>query len=150
MPRLRVGLRRKAPNPGHGLMQPRGKTRRTTVPDPSAKRAPYLAKRHFKASAPNRLWVADFTYCSTWSGTVCTALVIDVFSRRIVGWRTTRTMTTDLPFDALQMAICARNERLEIWYITPTMDHSIPPFATPIDSSRPARTARSARPEIPC
>ena len=91
----------------------RGKTRRTTVPDPSAKRAPDLVKRKFKASEPNRLWVADFTYCSTWSGTVYTAFVIDVFSRRIVGWRTARTMTTDLPFDALEMAIWARNERLE-------------------------------------
>jgi putative transposase len=91
----------------------RGKTRRTTVPDPSATPAPDLVKRHFKASAPNHLWVADFTYCSTWSGTVYTACVIDVFSRRIVGWRTARTMTTDLPLDALQMAIWARNERLD-------------------------------------
>jgi hypothetical protein len=58
----------------------RGKTRRTTVSDPSAKRAPDLVKRQFKAHAPNRLWVADFTYCATWSGTVYTAFVIDVFS----------------------------------------------------------------------
>jgi putative transposase len=79
--------------------------RRTTVPDPSAKQTPDLVNRHFKASEPNRLWVADFTYCSTWSGIVYTALVIDVFSRRIVGWTTAHTMTTDLALDALQMAL---------------------------------------------
>jgi putative transposase len=79
----------------------RGATRRTTVADPSATPAPDLVKRHFHTSAPNLLWVADFTYCSTWSGMVYTALVIDVFSRRIVGWRIAQSMTTDLPLDAL-------------------------------------------------
>jgi putative transposase len=91
----------------------RGKARRTTVADPSAKRAPDLVKRHFTAAAPNRLWVADFTYCSTWSGMVYTAFVVDVYSRRIVGWRTSTSMTTDLPLDALEMAIWARNDRVE-------------------------------------
>jgi putative transposase len=91
----------------------RGKTRRTTIADPAAARSPDLVKRKFSAAAPNRLWVADFTYCATWSGTVYTAFVIDVFSRRIVGWRTAITMTTDLPLDALEMAIWARNERLD-------------------------------------
>lgn len=91
----------------------RGKTRRTTIPDPSAKRAADLVKRRFTAAAPNRLWVADFTYCSTWSGTVYTAFVVDVYSRRIVGWRTSTAMTTDLPLDALEMAIWARNDRIE-------------------------------------
>jgi putative transposase len=57
--------------------------------------------------------VADFTYCAAWSGMVYTAFVIDVFSRRIVGWRTAYSMTTDLPLDALEMAIWARNERLD-------------------------------------
>ena len=91
----------------------RGKTRRTTVADASAKRAPDLVKRDFTAAAPNRLWVADFTYCSTWSGMVYTAFVVDVYSRRIVGWRTSTSMTTDLPLDALEMAIWARNDRIE-------------------------------------
>lgn len=91
----------------------RGKTRRTTVPDASAKRAPDLVKRAFTAPAPNRLWIADFTYCVTWSGTVYTAFVVDVYSRRIVGWRTATTMTTDLPLDALEMAMWARKERLD-------------------------------------
>jgi putative transposase len=91
----------------------RGKTRRTTIADPAAAKAPDLVKRNFSAEAPNRLWVADFTYCATWSGMVYTAFVIDVFSRRIVGWRTAYSMTTDLPLDALEMAIWARNDRLD-------------------------------------
>jgi putative transposase len=91
----------------------RGKTRRTTVVDPSARRPPDLVKRDFTAVAPNRLWVADFTYRATWAGTVYTAFVIDVYSRRIVGWRTATSMTTDLPLDALEMAIWARNDRLD-------------------------------------
>jgi putative transposase len=91
----------------------RGKTRRTTIPDPAAARSPDLVRRKFEAEVPNRLWVADFTYCATWSGMVYTAFVTDVFSRRIVGWRTAYSMTTDLPLDALEMAIWARNERLD-------------------------------------
>jgi putative transposase len=63
----------------------RGKKVRTTVPDPDGARAPDLVKRQFTAGAPNRLWVADFTYVSTWAGTVYTAFTIDVFSRKIVG-----------------------------------------------------------------
>ncbi len=59
----------------------RGKTRRTTVQDPAATPAPDLVKRQFKADAPNRLWVADFTSCPTWSCMAYTAFVIDVFSR---------------------------------------------------------------------
>jgi len=90
----------------------RGRTRRATIADPAAERAPDLVKRNFSAPAPNRLWVADFTCCATWSGTVYTAFVTDVFSRRIVGWRTACSMTADLPLDALEMAIWARNDRL--------------------------------------
>lgn len=90
----------------------RGRTRRTTIADACAVRAPDLVRRDFSAAAPNRLWVADFTYCSTWSGIVYTAFVVDVYSRRIVGWRTSASMTTDLPLDALEMAIWARNDRI--------------------------------------
>ena len=68
----------------------RGRTRRTTVADPTAARAPDLVERDFTAAAPNRLWVADFTYCATWTGMAYTAFVVDVYSRRIVGWRTAR------------------------------------------------------------
>jgi hypothetical protein len=65
--------------------------------------------RDFTASAPNRLWVADFTYVSTWSGVCYVAFVIDVFSRRIVGWKADRTMQTSLVLDTLEMALWARD-----------------------------------------
>ena len=72
----------------------RGKKRRTTIPDGQSTRAPDLVDRDFKASAPNRLWVSDFTYVPAWSGTVYVAFTIDVFSRRIVGWKADTTMKT--------------------------------------------------------
>jgi putative transposase len=77
----------------------------TTRPDPAAARPPDLVKRNFTASRPNELWVVDFTYVPTWSGTVFSAFVSDVYSRRIVGWRTKATMPTELPLDALEMAL---------------------------------------------
>jgi len=87
----------------------RGKKRRTTIPDEQADRAPDLVDRDFSASAPNRLWVSDFTYVATWSGTVYVAFAIDVFSRRIVGWKADTSMKTDLVLDTLEMAIWARD-----------------------------------------
>ncbi len=90
----------------------RGKIKRTTKADPSAVRAPDLVKRHFTASEPNRLWVSDFTYVPTWSGTVYVAFIVDVFSRTIVGWKAATTMATDLVLDALEMAIWARAAHL--------------------------------------
>ncbi len=86
----------------------RAKTRFTTHADPAATRAPDLVKRDFTASRPDELWVADFTYCSTWSGVVYVAFVIDVFSRRIVGWKAARTMHAALVVDALNMAAWTR------------------------------------------
>jgi putative transposase len=92
----------------------RGGTRRaTTRRDPAAVLPADLVGRDFSAAAPDRLWVADFTYASTWSGMVYTAFVVDVYSRRIVGWRTATSMTTDLPLDAFQMALRARNGKVE-------------------------------------
>ena len=88
----------------------RGKVKRTTTSDPRAERAPDLVERRFVAERPNRLWVADFTYATTWAHTVYVAFVIDVFSRRIVGWRADTSMRTDLVLDALEMAIWARDE----------------------------------------
>ena len=88
----------------------RGKVKRTTVSDPRAERAPDLVERRFVAERPNQLWVADFTYATTWAHTVYVAFVIDVFSRRIVGWRADTSMRTDLVLDALDMAIWARDE----------------------------------------
>jgi len=81
---------------------------RTTVADSTAPRPPDLVGRDFTAEAPNRLWVVDFTYVPTWSGMAFTAFVSDVCSRRIVGWRTASRMPTQLPLDALEMALWTR------------------------------------------
>ncbi len=86
----------------------RAKKRFTTHPDAAAPRAPDLMHRDFTATAPNQKWVCDFTYCSTWSGVVYVAFVIDVFSRRIVGWKAARSMSAALVVDALNMAAWVR------------------------------------------
>ena len=67
-----------------------------------------LVKRDFTATRPDALWVADFTYCSTWSGIVYVAFIVDVYSRRIVGWKASRSMTAGLVVDALNMAAWTR------------------------------------------
>ena len=86
----------------------RAKKRFTTTSDPSHVRAPDLVNRNFTAPRPDALWVADFTYCSTWSGIVYVAFIIDVFSRRLVGWKAARSMTAALVVDALNMAAWTR------------------------------------------
>ena len=87
----------------------RGRPFVTTRPDPAAARPPDLVKRALPApTARTRLWVVDFTYVPTWSGMAFTAFVTDVFSRRIVGWRTAPSMPTELPLDALEMALWIR------------------------------------------
>jgi len=86
----------------------RGKKRRTTILDGQADRAPDLVERNFNASAPNWLWVSDFTYVASWSGVVYVAFTIDAFSRRIVGWKADTTMKTSLVLDTLEMALWAR------------------------------------------
>ena len=86
----------------------RAKKRFTTRPDPTHVRAPDLVRRDFTATRPDQIWVADFTYCSTWSGIVYVAFIVDVFSRRIVGWKAARTMHTSLVLDALNMAAWTR------------------------------------------
>jgi putative transposase len=86
----------------------RGKKKRTTIADPQAVRAGDLVGRKFNPKAPNVLWVADFTYVSTWSGWVYVAFVIDAYARRIVGWRTATTMNTRLVLDAIEHAIWTR------------------------------------------
>ncbi len=85
-----------------------GAFRITTRSDENAPRPPDLVERQFKASRPNELWVADFTYVATWAGFVYVAFVIDVYSRAIVGWRASRSMRSDLPLDALEQALHAR------------------------------------------
>ncbi len=86
----------------------RGRRCRTTIPADLADRPADRVQRQFTASRPNQLWVADFTYVATWAGFVYVAFVIDVFARRIVGWRVARTMSTALVLDALEQALHAR------------------------------------------
>ena len=86
----------------------RGARVRTTIPDAAAEAAQDLVDRDFTATQPNQLWVADFTYVATWRGMVYVAFVIDVFSRRIVGWRASASMRTDLALDALEQALYDR------------------------------------------
>ena len=86
----------------------RGRPARTTIADDHAARPADLVQRHFDAAAPNRLWVADFTYVPAWDGMVYVAFVIDAFSRRITGWRAATTMTTALVLDALEHAVWTR------------------------------------------
>jgi putative transposase len=81
---------------------------RTTVRDRDARPAPDLVERKFVAAAPNELWVADITYIPTYSGFLFLAVVLDAFSRRIVGWATSSNMRTQLVLDALNMAIHRR------------------------------------------
>ncbi|HNM20726.1 MAG TPA: IS3 family transposase, partial [Nitrospira sp.] len=90
----------------HGVI--RGKVVRTTIPDPKAPCPLDRVNRQFKADRPNQLWVSDFTYVSTWQGWLYVAFVIDVFARRIVGWRVSSSMHTDFVLDALEQALYAR------------------------------------------
>lgn len=87
----------------------RGKQFVTTRPGDAAARPPDRVERQFTAARPNEQWVVDFTYVPTWSGMAFTAFVTDVYSRRIVGWRTTNRMPTELPLDALEMALWIRD-----------------------------------------
>ena len=80
----------------------------TTQADPAAPHPSDLVDRHFTATRPNQLWVADFTYVATWRGFVYVAFVIDVFARRIVGWRVSASLQTDFVLDALDQAIYER------------------------------------------
>ncbi len=86
----------------------RGRAFVTTKPDTAAARPPDRVNRNFCADRPNALWVVDFTYVPCWSGMEFTAFVSDVFSGRIVGWRTAVSMPTELPLDALEMALWIR------------------------------------------
>lgn len=80
----------------------------TTVADETAVRPPDLVARQFRASRPNQLWVADLTYVATWRGFAYVAFVVDVFSRRIVGWRASSSLRSDLALDALEQALYDR------------------------------------------
>jgi putative transposase len=90
----------------------RGKPWRTTTPDPLGARRPDLVERDFTAERPNELWVADFSYLRCWEGVVFFSFVIDVYSRKVVGWQFASHMRTTLVLDALRMALSTR-ERVE-------------------------------------
>lgn len=86
----------------------RGRKCRTTIADDSTERPLDRVHRQFQASRPNQLWVADFTYVATWAGFVYVAFVVDVFARRIIGWRVARSMHAELVLDALEQALWSR------------------------------------------
>lgn len=94
----------------HGLIgvQRGGKRPRTTTPDTAAARPPDLVNRNFTATGPDQLWLSDITYVPTWEGFVYVAFVTDAYSRRIIGWQTADHLRTDLPLDALEMALWNR------------------------------------------
>ena len=82
----------------------------TTEPAEGAERPQDLVERDFTAERPNQLWVSDLTYVATWSGFVYVAFVMDAFSRRIVGWRVSNSLRSDLALDALEQALWEREE----------------------------------------
>lgn len=98
----------------------RGKPWRTTTGDPTAAKRPDLVNRDFTAQAPDRLWVGDFTYLRCWEGKLYFAFVIDVFSRKIVGWQLASHMRTDLVLDALRMALGTRAPGADFTLVTHT------------------------------
>jgi len=100
----------------HGIRgaKRRGKPWRTTTPDPETHRRPDLVQRDFTASHPNELWVADFSYLRCWEGVVFFSFVIDVYSRKVVGWQFASHMRTDLVLDALRMALSTRERVQEV------------------------------------
>jgi putative transposase len=118
--KLHLALRRRAMEVGrdrvkrlmrqHGIQgaKRRGKRWTTTTPDPHVHRRPDLVERDFSASRPDELYVADLTYLRCWEGLVFLAFVIDVFSRRVVGWQLAGHMRASLVCDALRMAVSTR------------------------------------------
>lgn len=86
----------------------RGKRRRTTIPDPRTPPAPDLVKRRFQADGPNRLWLADITYIPTHAGWLFLSAVMDMFSRKVVGWSMRNDLKAELVVDALSMAVARR------------------------------------------
>jgi transposase InsO family protein len=87
----------------------RGRKCRTTIADGGLEPPLDRVNRQFLATRPNELWVADFTYVATWAGFVYVAFVIDVFARRIIGWRVSRSMHAELVLDALEQAVWSRS-----------------------------------------
>jgi len=109
----------------------RGKVVRTTAPGTSAPCPLDRVHRAFKADRPNQLWVSDFTYVTTWQGFIYVSFVIDVFARRIVGWRVSSSMRTDFVLDALEQALYARRRSgTRAWSTTAIAGRNMCRFAT--------------------
>ena len=132
----------------HGIQgaKRRGKPWRTTRPDAEARRRPDLVERDFTATRPNELWVADLTYLRCWQGVVFFAFVLDVFSRRVVGWQFATHMRTTSVLDALRMALHQRGPGAEVCLVHHS-DRAANTRAptTPRRSSTTACSPRSAR-----
>ena len=129
----------------------RGRRFKTTVPEESAARPTDLVERNFTADRPNQLWVSDLTYVATWRGFVYVAFVIDVFSRRIVGWRASSSLRSEHSPSMLSSRRSAsetRQERIDSFIIA-TVERSTCPFVTPSGSRKPASSRRSAAAAIP-
>ena len=129
----------------------RGKVKRTTISNPRAPKPLDLVNRNFRPPAPNRLWVADFAYVSTWSGWCYTSFVIDAYARRILGWSVVTTMTSQLVVDAIDQAVWTDTATAAIspgWWRTTITESNISQSPTPNTSTPQAskpRRARSAR-----
>ncbi len=128
----------------------RGKPWRTTTPDPDGSRSPDLVERDFSAEGPNRLWVADITYLRSWEGVSFLAFVIDVFSRKLVGWQLASHMRTTLVLDALRMALGTRGHGADVDLVHHSdrgsnTRRSTSPRSSPTTASWP-RSDRSATP----
>ena len=92
----------------HGVV--RGRKRRMTIPDEAANRPADRVQRQFTAERPNQLWVAALSYVATWAGFIYVAFVTDVFSRKIVGWRVSNSLRSDLVLGAREQALHARSD----------------------------------------
>ena len=144
----------------------RGKTFKTTIPDELADRRQDRVNRTFTVSRPNALWVADLTYVATWRGLVFVALVIDAFARRIVGWRVSSSLRSDIALDALEQALYDRRfadgeelihhsdhgvQYVSIRYTERLAEAGIEPSvgtsATPTTTRSPKRSSASTRPK---
>lgn len=127
----------------------RGKRVGTTVPDNAAACPQDLVRRHFEADRPNRLWVADFTYISTWQGWLYVAFIIDAYAKRIVGWHASSSMTTTSFWMRLSKLCTTDAQRNRMgWSITPIADRNTCPFAIPSAWVKPALIPRSATQEV--
>ena len=116
----------------------------TTLGDDRLPRPADLVERDFSAPGPNRLWVADLTYVKTHTGWVYVAFVVDVFSRRVVGWQVSTSLRSDLAIDALEMAVYARRDQ-DLTNLVHHSDMGVQylSIATPSDWPRPERSPPS-------